>query len=438
MLNPRENSEIMLATGGLFAPTIRHYQGVTYIFCTNAIRDPPNSRKENFFIRTDDISSGNWSDPIYFSYSGIDPSVFFDDDGKTYVQGCTPDSQIICFEIDLSTGKLLTEHTPIWAGWDKTYTEGSHIYKKDGWYYLLVAEGGTFEQHLVSMARSRTVFGPYESYEKNPIYTAYRTSNYVQHTGHADLFQDTHGQWWVVMLGVRKRDGRFVMGRETFLAAVDWPEGDWPSLKPTGLEDRTIFETSPLSRLNALPGVDWVFLRDAYSDRYNIDGRNVRVTASSIPLTSPDKSASFIGKRPRALEDSCTVNISASLLPVGGPLKAGLALYKDEHRFIALGIDFASKQVFFNFLNKAKNLIKSTTQDVSLEEKDVLAVKCSYTETLYEFSYRTDPEGTWSNVGKVDTLKMSGHDYVGPIFGLFAVGDAREVDFEDFSIDTNE
>ncbi|RDW56526.1 hypothetical protein BP6252_14130 [Coleophoma cylindrospora] len=438
LLNTGDNGEPMLATGGLFAPTIRHSNGVTYIFCTNAIRDPPNSRKENFFVRTDDILSGNWSDPIYFAYSSIDPSVFIDDDGKAYVQGCTNDSQILCFEIDLNTGETLSEHVTIWPGWNKLYTEGAHIYKKDGWYYLLAAEGGTFEQHMVSMARSKTIYGPYESYEHNPIYTSYNTNNYVQHTGHADLFQDINGEWKIVMLGVRKRDGRFIMGRETFLADAEWPEGGWPAVKPTGSEDGAVFETSTRSKLITVPGVDWVYLRDPYMDKYQIDGANVRVTATSVPLTSPTESPTFIGKRQRSLEGSCTVNVTVPPSTDGTPLKAGLALHKDEHRFMTLEVDFASKQVSFNFLNKAKNINKSTTCDVPLKEKDVLSLKCTYTEASYEFSYKTNPDGAWTTVGKIDTLEMCGYDYIGPIFGVYAIGEGGEVEFEDFAVDKNE
>lgn len=427
----------MVATGGLFAPTIRHAHGVTYIICTNAVRDLPEGRKENFFIRTNDIWSGSWSDPVYFDFSGIDPSIFFDDDGKAYVQGCMPGSVIICFEIDLNTGKSLTKHLPIWSGWDKRFTEGPHIYKKDGWYYLLCAEGGTFDDHLVSMARSRTLWGPYEACNKNPIWTAHGTERYVQHTGHADLFQDTHGGWWAAMLGVRKRKHRFVLGRETFLTGVNWPEGDWPSARPVqlGVEDSLRISEKP--RLEVLPGVDWVFLRDVNYGMYQINDKNVRVTASKIPLTSPDESPSFIGKRQRSLEGTCLVNISARSSPDRVQSKAGLALYKDEHRFIAVGIDFTSEKVSFEFINKAKHLTKSKTEDISLGEQDVVALKCSYTEMSYEFSFRTDPKGKWYTIGRVDTLDMSGYDYIGPIFGLFAVGEAGEVDFENFTLDIN-
>lgn len=107
--------------------------------------------------------------------------------------------------MDLPTGKALSEVVKIWDGFSKD-AEGPHLYKKDGWYYLLAAEDGTFEHHCITMASSRSIWGPFESYEKNPVLTAFGTKEAVQHTGHGDLYHDGAGGWWAVCLGVRCGD----------------------------------------------------------------------------------------------------------------------------------------------------------------------------------------------------------------------------------------
>ncbi|TDZ38298.1 Non-reducing end alpha-L-arabinofuranosidase BoGH43A [Colletotrichum trifolii] len=178
-----DTGNTMIATAGLFAATIRHHQGKFYIVCTNCLSSNGSTEggstdTQNFIIQTSDIWSDHWSDPVPVDFGGIDPSLFFDDDGKLYFQGCyvidrskQPSCTIKQFEVDVDTGKQLTEQREIWGGFAKYDTEGPHIYKKDGWYYLLVAEGGTFEHHLLSIARSKD-------------------NEYIQNIGHGELFED--------------------------------------------------------------------------------------------------------------------------------------------------------------------------------------------------------------------------------------------------------
>lgn len=150
----------MLATGGLYAPSICHHNGITYIVCTNVVHgssnQPGDECSEQFIVYTTDILAGSWSDSLAFSFPGIDPSLQFDDDGLVYVQACKtgPVFHIYNFEIDIATVKMLTEPVLIWTGWVENYTEGPHIYKKDGWYYLLCAERGSFRHHMLNMVRS--------------------------------------------------------------------------------------------------------------------------------------------------------------------------------------------------------------------------------------------------------------------------------------------
>lgn len=193
---------MLAAAQGLLAPSIRYHKGKFYVVCTNSTSNGADLTTRNFFVSTADIYSGKWSAPIWYDFQGIDPSIFVDDDDRVYIHGSyragpvwDPQCTIRGFEIDLRTGTPLSEIREIWNGaMGKGDAEGPHVYKKDGFYYVLAAEAGTFEQHAITMARSRHIWGPYENAPSNPILTANRTSGVVQHTGHGDLFQGKDGQ----------------------------------------------------------------------------------------------------------------------------------------------------------------------------------------------------------------------------------------------------
>jgi beta-xylosidase len=110
----------------------------------------------------------------------------------------------------------------IWSGWKKFDSEGPHLYKKDGWYYLLISKGGTFENHLLSIARAKDIWRPYESCPQNPILSAEgrEKDDLIQHVGHGELIRDMEGRWWAIVLGIRCENGRYPLGRETFLCPV--------------------------------------------------------------------------------------------------------------------------------------------------------------------------------------------------------------------------
>lgn len=181
-----------------------------------------------------------------FNFTGYDPSPFWDDDGRSYIVAShawqvKPGIQLA--EIDLHTGEVSSNWTTIWTGTGGLAPEGPHIYRKDGYYYLLVAEGGTGVNHMVTMARSRTLSGPYTANPANPVLTNANTTEYFQTVGHADLFQDAKGHWWAVALATRSGPEytNYPMGRETVLTAVKWPgshatykneTAGWPQFSP--------------------------------------------------------------------------------------------------------------------------------------------------------------------------------------------------------------
>jgi len=218
---PLEQSNASL---GIYAPTIRYHEGTYYMITTNV------GGGGNFMVTATD-PAGPWSEPIWLEQQGIDPSLYFED-GICYMVS-NPDNTITLCEIDPVTGATLSPGMPIWRGTGDRFPEGPHIYKKDGWYYLLISEGGTELAHKLTIARSRFIYGPYEAHPDNPILThcslVAQESN-IQGTGHGDFFEAADGTWWVVFLAYRRYGGDFHhLGRETFLAPVTW-KGGWPEI----------------------------------------------------------------------------------------------------------------------------------------------------------------------------------------------------------------
>ncbi|GAM33834.1 hypothetical protein TCE0_013r01023 [Talaromyces pinophilus] len=224
------NSTSQTQQDGLWAATIRYRNGKFYLVTSYASTYPSFKVVSGFlFTSTNIYSDDSWTDPIRFAIRDIDPDLFWDDDGTAYISR----AGIVQQTIDLETGVLGPE-TKIWAGTGGATPEGPHIYKKDGWHYLMISEGGTELNHRVTIARSKNVAGPYEGYSGNPILTNSNTTEYFQTVGHADLFQDSDGNWWGIALATRSGPAWRVypMGRETVLFAVTWGEGEWPVLEP--------------------------------------------------------------------------------------------------------------------------------------------------------------------------------------------------------------
>lgn len=222
---------------GLFAPTIRYHNKKFYCICTQV------DKLGNFFVTADD-PAGPWSNPIAIEGAeGIDPSLFFDDDGTSWYVGTRPapegpkydgNWEIWIQRINLDNGALLGEPKGIWRGALKNcvWPEGPHIYKINGMYYLIHAEGGTGPDHAVCVARCQTIDGEWEGKKSNPILTHRHlgASAGVRNVGHGDLVC-MGGRWWMCCLASRpygEGDNRFCnMGRETFFVPVKWEDG-WP------------------------------------------------------------------------------------------------------------------------------------------------------------------------------------------------------------------
>ena len=353
---------------GLFAPTIRFHEGVFYVTCT--LVDIGGN-----FVVTARSPQGPWSDPVWVpGINGIDPSMFFDDDGKAYIlyNSIPPDDKplydghrtIRMYEFDTAMLTVMgTEHILVNGGTDikkkPVWIEAPHIFKKDGYYYLIAAEGGTGDQHSEVVFRSRVVQGPYVSFEHNPILTQRyldpKREAPITSAGHADFVQTESGDWWAVFLGCRPyppvEGGCYNTGRETFLAPVRW-EGGWPII--TSGDEKVQYRyplpmppsTTPLSRYSGNFTVrynfdaeplhpDWVFLRTPHETWYDLKTRKGYVALKLRPETcAGGMNPSFLGHRQQHLRGSASTSMRCA--PAAENEKAGITIFQNETHFYFL------------------------------------------------------------------------------------------------------
>ena len=215
-------------SAGIYGSTLRHHDGRFWFVTTNA----SDFDSGQVIVHAED-PAGPWSDPVFVpSAIGIDPDLTWDDQGQCYLTWralSVGSGEIRQARLDLSSGAM-SEPYPVWQGSGLAGPEGPHLYPIEDTWYLLLAEGGTERGHCVSVARAANPWGPFEPCPWNPIFTHRSSAHVVQNVGHADLVQTTTGEWAAVYLGVRPRGwtpGFHVLGRETFLAGVDWVDG-WP------------------------------------------------------------------------------------------------------------------------------------------------------------------------------------------------------------------
>lgn len=348
------------------------------------------------------------------------------------------------FEIDIESGDRLSEIQVIWRGDPasdgKTDIEAPHMYQKDGYYYLIAADGGTFEGHKAVMARSRDIWGPFEAYDKNPVLTAAGTDEYVQNVGHADLFQDGSGAWWAVALGVRNETGgRCPIGRETFLIPVHWPAGEWPVFDRAKMQfERHALLAQPGK--NPLPShterIDDVYIRDAKLNDYTFsaDSSLITLVPRANRLSATHGTTTFIGKRQRS--SSCTATATLQI-PSGPELEAGLTLYKEDVRHVDIYYDSNTGRVKLETCFKLKGESKVIAEIPITAGKVQMQIRAS--TLAYEFSIRTEAETDWTLLGSIDALEMEACDFNGTILGIFAATKSNDeslnaVVFGDFSV----
>ena len=357
---------------GLYAPAISHHDGTFYVINTSV--DSGGN-----FIATATNPAGPWSDPVWLPglAGGIDPSLFFDDDGKAYVVnngvpegGSRYDGHraIWMQEFDLRQHALVGPRRVLLDGGVDPATkpiwiEGPHVYKRDGWYYLMCAEGGTGPQHSEVVLRSRAVWGPYTPYSGNPTLTQRDLpsdrNQPIVNAGHADLVEAQDGSWWAVFLASRAYDRvHYNTGRETFLLPVTWKDG-WPSILPKGKAvPQVVKGPALLARETQAPHSGDFTWRDDF-DKPALDASWMFVRIPTQPWADlrahPGQLAihpqaddldtlhnpSFLARPQQHLAFDASTQLVA---PVQANVEAGLAAFQNEHYWYAFGIHREGQQ----------------------------------------------------------------------------------------------
>jgi len=405
---------------GVWAPTIRYHQGRFYMVTTN------ETKCGHFYVWTED-PAGEWSEPIYVDQSGIDPSLFFEDD-KVYFSSTGTEEGIGIYqcEIDIETGKKLTDTKLIWKGTGGKFTEAPHLYKVGDYYYLMCAEGGTEYGHTEVIARSKSPYGPFESCPYNPILTHRSSGRSIQSTGHADLVQASDRSWWAVFLGVRpvSYPYRHHIGRETFIAPVHWTEDGWPIIGNQGtveLEEHA--PNLPVAKWKQAPSRDefnetqlqacWTFLRSEEQTEWSLSEKDstLMLAGSSDRLDSRGYPA-FIGRRQQ--HHSCEVTVSMEYEPQQDD-EAGLTVFMDDKHHYDLALTKVNGQTQFILRRQVGSLI-----DEKLSEPidgTTVELRIEATPTDYHFYYRVDGK-QWTLLGDGEARLLS-TEVAGGFTGVF-------------------
>jgi xylan 1,4-beta-xylosidase len=446
------------SSAGLYAPTLRYSRGLFYVI--NTLVD--GKTKSGNFIVTAADPAGPWSEPFWLDQApGIDPSLFFDEDGRAWYTGnrlveqghYQGHTEIWLQQLDLLAMRLVGEQHVLWDGAVKgaVWSEAPHIYKINGFYYLLTAEGGTAHHHAVSVARSKKIEGPYEGNRANPILTHRHLGldHPIVGTGHADLVETQSGLWWMVLLGMRPYGGYYYnLGRETFLVPVRWEDG-WPVVSPgTGKVEFTYpapalpeknwpdvpedenFDTGRL-------GLHWNFLRTPREAFWSLTERTGHLRLHLRPeMLSEPVCPSFVGRRQQ--HKDFAAHAALEFTPQAAHECAGMVLIQSSDFHFRFVITRTSEPVI-RLVRRAKAV------DEILAEQPVQAgrlyLKVEAHGQAYSFYHAIQP-GKWQLLagdvdGRILSTPVAG-GFLGAWLGMYASsngqpGGGKHADFDWFA-----
>lgn len=418
---------------GIFAATLRHHNGLFYLITTCVQCEQPG----NFFI-TAKNPAGPWSDPVWLDAPGIDPSLMWDDDGKAYYVGhgnlsgkqeWTDQEGVWLQEFDSQKGKLIGSRKQLTFGHanNAQWTEGPHLYKINGKYLLMVAEGGTGFYHSITVHHSDSVWGPYIADQVNPVLThRHFGRNYPIHSvGHADLVQTQTGEWWSVMLGKRYVDGYTLLARETFLAEIRFEERT-PVFNPG--EGKVLLEQkrpalpwhpfAPKANRDDFDGENldlrWNFLRTPREKWHHLEKGHLWLKLRPHTLNELSN-PSLIAQRIRHHNFIATMSLDFSALTDNE--LTGMALYRRSTNHYVF-----SKHK--DYLKITRSLGGKTTEVARVPfNKDKVILQAQANGTDLQFYYG-DSINSLQPIGSTQTLSVisfeASEGFNGPFVGIYA------------------
>ena len=452
------------SNGGIYAPTLRYHDGTFYVITTAIYFDAKTKKHSgNNFIITATNPAGPWSDPVVVQGApGIDPDLFFDEDGRLWYTGqqkpkdpeFIDQKEIWMQELNRETFQLMGARYHLWRGaCDGVWTEGPHIYKNDGRYYLMIAEGGTSFNHAVMVAASDKLTGPYVSNARNPIFTSRQLSheNWVHSTGHGDLVKLDDGRWYMFLLGVRgdlKRKSN--MGRETFVVPVSW-ERDmhprkgkilWPVVAPkTGRVERVnpvIFDGGTPAKNRAFRddfkhstlNLAWNFVRVPLPNTYGLDENPGHLRLFTHKNTiSRRKRAHFMGIK--QTESDFVFTTKMRFNPSHDKSTAGIAIVQKDENYVSFSVRKEADGMLVEVLHNKKKVQTIKAHKLNSYKGEIRFKLVSANDT-YTFSYAT--KGKRYKVlttTPADLVLFSG--FTGAHIGLYATSNGQDNnDFSDY------
>lgn len=444
VLNRKSQIELegMDSGDGIYAPTLRYHNGKYYMITTNV------RTCGNFYV-TADQPEGPWSEPVLLNAPGIDPTIFFDGD-KAYYLGTQEkgpeeskyygDNIVWLQELDLEKGQLVGEVHVLWEGAmiDVEWPEGPHLYKKDGYYYLMIAEGGTGLNHAITIARSENLFGPYKGNPRNPIMTHRHLGKHypIINTGHGDLVETQNGEWWMVLLASRPCEGYCNLGRETFLVPVTWEDG-WPVVNegrglieevmqaPNLPEEPCKIEKACEHFTAEKLGMEWMYLRNPEPDMYSLERRkgylSLKLQDESI---GGKKSPSLIVRRQQHM--SYRLRTALEFMPTIDGEEAGIMLIQSGK----FNIRFVRRQEAgvqeIAVIKREKN-VETVVAKAKCDEKVIYLSVIQRGQDL-KFLYGTDENCNEQLADHVDASILSTEKaggFVGTCLGMYATSNGK-------------
>jgi xylan 1,4-beta-xylosidase len=440
-------------SGGIFAPAISYNpHNQTYYMITT------NVGAGNFFVKTKN-PYGSWSEPVYLrGVKGIDPSFFFDDNGKAYiVNNADPDTKpeydghrairVQEFDVKKETtidtpGKVVVnkgshpEENPIWI-------EGPHLYKIKGKYFLMCAEGGTSGNHSEVIFRSNSPMGPFVPWKNNPILTQRNLDENrpypITCAGHADLIQAKEGDWWAVFLACRPINNKLEnLGRETFIMPVKWSNDGYPYMTqgkeiiPMIQKRKAVMRASNVTFGNFEKeddfsskklGMDWLTLRGPATNLYSFKENPGYLALHCSDISATDKKTpAFIGRRMQHHKFECTTKMIFNSSNQNAA--AGLLLFKDEtHQyFLAVSNKGVKKGIALKQISKDGS--KELAQQTIKNDGGVIGLKVVSKGLYYDFYYSTLGHKWKLLCQNIDAKYLSTANcggFTGTTIGLYAV-----------------
>lgn len=408
------------ANGGIYAPSFRYFDGTFYLVTTNVYKDPETKKTgATSFILTAENPEGPWSNPhLIEGAPGIDPDIFFDDDGTVWYIGMHEpknkafdgEREIWIQELDVNNFSLKGERHFLWRGaCGGVWAEGPHVYKKDNNYYLMIAEGGTSYNHAVMVAKSDRIQGPYTANKRNPILSARQLSydNWINSTGHGDLIELADGRWYVVLLGIRgDLNRRSNMGRETHIAPVIWEREPydtkylWPVIAPeTGKIERLnpqIFSTVTSQKSTSFKDdfdkkaldLQWTFVRVPMSRMYELNNEQNEMRLYAHPnIISPRKRAHFMGIKQTESDFEFSARMRFS--PKKNNVDVGLVLFQKDNNYIQYTIRKQQEKYVLQVSMKLPNELVVRQEQIK-NYTGTITLSVSSKENQYHYHYSID------------------------------------------------